>query len=370
MTLLTRSILLALAIISSLATTTFAQDGEVLIGDVCRVKGQEENSLMATGIVVGLKGTGDDSVVTQRALARYIQLLGGQIGVDQKGLLQAQELKDAKNVAMVIVQATIPAGGAQQGDRLKCTVSAISAKSLEGGTLLLTPMTGPRPDQPMVYALASGLLDIPDPKTPTMGSIQMGAKMEADIINGFTKGDTFTLVIDSDHSSFKMAQEVAFAINSKPDFGGTEQNPSSRTKPSEPYAVAKGQMHVEVRIPPAYANEQQKCIDMVLDIPLSKIVNRKRVVIMERQGIIVIGEDVTIAPVVISHANMVNVSTKGNPAANKFTPVSTEASPDKRPKLKNLVDSLNVLDVPTRDIIGIIKAIKKEGALYGELVIE
>src|SRR5687768_17994900 len=108
------------------------------IGDICRIKGQEENTLHGMGLVVGLRGTGDgDSKPTLRALARYMELMGHRLTPNQQGQPSIEELKNVKNVALVSVTATVPPGGAQQGDTLDCTISAISAKSLEGGHLLL-----------------------------------------------------------------------------------------------------------------------------------------------------------------------------------------------------------------------------------------
>src|SRR5436305_4067313 len=107
-----------------------AARAEFHIGDACRVKGQEENVLQGMGIVAGLKGTGDgDSKPTQRALAQMIEAMA-RVGPSPSGP-KLDELKSAKNVALVFVTAKVPPGGAQPGDFSDCTVSAVSAKSLE-----------------------------------------------------------------------------------------------------------------------------------------------------------------------------------------------------------------------------------------------
>src|SRR5436190_11739012 len=141
------------------------------IGDVARIKGQEENILHGMGLVVGLKGTGDgDNKVMLRALAHYMDMLGHRVGSSQTGQPMLDELKNVKNVALVFVTAVVPAGGAQQGDTLDCQISsAVSAKSLEGGTLMLTELYGPVPGDKTVFGLAKGLVSIDDLAKPQTG---------------------------------------------------------------------------------------------------------------------------------------------------------------------------------------------------------
>ncbi len=118
----------------------------ILLKNICRVKGQEENTLHGLGLVVGLKGSGDggDFLPTIRGLSTALQLMGNNPFDKQNNI----GIKDAKNVALVMVTATIPAAGARQGDTLDCVVSSIgSAKSLAGGTLFMTPLQGPQVPQ-------------------------------------------------------------------------------------------------------------------------------------------------------------------------------------------------------------------------------
>ena len=129
---------------------------ELRIRDICRVKGQEENTLHGLGLVVGLNGTGDADAPTTRALAQMMNLLGTPLGSDPNGNAMLAELQDAQNVASVYVTVTVPAEGGRQGGQLNCTVNAISAKSLEGGYLVPTALLGPRPGDRRVYALAQG----------------------------------------------------------------------------------------------------------------------------------------------------------------------------------------------------------------------
>src|SRR5436190_24232288 len=120
-----------------------------------------------------------------RSLARYMELMGQRVGTAAKGEPLLDGLKGVKNVALVSVSATVPPGGAQQGDLLDCTLSAISAKSLAGGQLLLTEMRGPRPDDKTVYGLAKGQISIDDPASPQTGRISQGLQIEARFQNEF-----------------------------------------------------------------------------------------------------------------------------------------------------------------------------------------
>ena len=120
----------------------------ILLKNICRVKGQEENTLHGLGLVMGLKGSGDggDFLPTIRGLSTALQLMGNNPFDKQNNI----GIKEAKNVALVMVTATIPAAGARQGDMLDCVVSSIgSAKSLSGGTLFMTPLQGPQVPQQM-----------------------------------------------------------------------------------------------------------------------------------------------------------------------------------------------------------------------------
>jgi flagellar P-ring protein FlgI len=356
--------------------------GELRIKDLCRLKGQEENTLQGLGLVVGLKGTGDGDIKPMvRALARSMQLMGGQVASDIQGRLIEKEMANAKNVALVFVKATIPPAGVQQGDLLNCQVNAISAKSLEGGSLMLTSLLGPRADQPIVLALASGPIALDDPKVPTGGKISQGCKMEMTVANEFVAGNKITLIVDPSHRSIDTSQTIEDVINDFHKKGiSSVARPNGMSKPVETSDLARAidQATIEVLIPAAYRERPVAFVSLILDLQLLGVHNRKRVFIQEREGVIIIGEDVTIAPVAISHKNL-TISTRGSQSAsNGFVPVSSadgglvgpSAASKSRPTLKNLNEALNTLNVPTADVIAIIKALKLQGNLYGELVIE
>ncbi|MCC7339261.1 MAG: flagellar basal body P-ring protein FlgI [Pirellulaceae bacterium] len=348
-----------------LAASRLSADDQLRLRDICRLKGQEENTLQGVGLVVGLRGTGDDKVdPTTRALANLMMSLGANIQRDSQGLPVLTEMKDMRNIAAVLVTAKVPAAGAQQGDQLNCTVSATSAKSLQGGRLVLAHLYGPRSDDQRVYALAQGKISLPDASQTTEGTIFNGCKMETTITNGFSNDGKITLILDRDIASFSTAVEIQDAINQLNQTGLSAGQGASDT-----LVIAKAidQLHIEVGIPSAYQQQDVQFVSLLLDIPLAQIKKPKRVVINEREGVIVIGEDVLISPVAISHKNL---TIDARPVAGGFAAIDTDSPKQPRAKLKNLVDALNGLNVPTSDVIAIIRTLDRNGDLYGEVIFD
>jgi len=383
MKLCTRSVpvwLLVFAVIGLQATRARCQEGVRLLGDICRVKGQETNTLQGWGLVTGLRGTGDsDSSATSLALSRMIQLMGGPIGLERNGQLDTKALGETKNVAMVFVTAQVPRFGAQQGDLVDVTVTAISAKSLDGGVLMLTPLLGPRADNPTVYAMAQGELRISLDGPATKATIEGGAKMEATVKTAFEADGKITFVIKDDVASFETAQLIASQINAYlGSLPGVVSSPASQSLQIQPggeasyarsqdfggkLAKAIDQKHVEVLIP---AGEKKNPVGFIAmlesQVPITVRSQSQRVVINERDGIVVIGEGVEIAPSLISHRNL-RILAGGGPT---LVPVDQQPNPT----LQSLADALNALEVPTDDLISIIKTLQKKGDLFGEVVFE
>lgn len=355
--------MLILAIWVMLGSSPGWADSQLRIRDICRLKGQEENTIQGLGIVVGLNGTGDASIApTTRALARMVQLMGGNIRTDAMGIPDISELDDSSNVALVMVTAKIPAAGAQQGDQLNCTVSAISAKSLQGGNLMIAYMLGPRADVDQIYALAQGPVVLADSATPTTGTIYGGCKMETTIKNSFSSEDRITLILDKDLASFSTTVDIADAIN------GLNQAGLSGGSGSDVMVIAEAidQLHVEVTIPRGYREFPVKFVSLIEQTELTNIKKPKRVVLNQKDGVIIIGEDVLINPVIVSHKNLSIEAVGGQ---GRFVSFDADAPEEGRPKLKSLVDALNGLKVPTNDVIAIIRSLDRNGDLYGEVVI-
>ena len=343
-----------------LVATCFAAEapgaGRLTLKSICRVKGQEENSLQGMGIVVGLKGSGDSAsyLPTIRSVAQVMTIMKNAPG---RNLLT--ELKDTKNVALVTVSAVIPAAGARQGDKIDCIVSSIgSAKSLVGGRLFLTPLIGPDPKNPRVYAFAEGPITIETPTIPTTGRIHDGCRLEEEFFNVFTKENRITLVLEKNHADFQVAQDVVELINTQFKM---------QTSSEMPMARAINQGNVEVLIPSQYRDDPVSFVSQVLALPMLEPRTVSRVVINERSGSIVISGDVEIGSVAVTHKNIV-IETGGATTAKPF--VAVDPIEPNAPRLKALVESLNAVHAPTEDIIEIIKGLDRNGKLHAPLIIE
>ena len=346
------AILAALAGVLSPATPA---DARVLIKNICRVKGQEENTLQGLGIVVGLKGTGDggNSLPTMRPLITALRLMGNAVDKEI-------ELKDVKNVALVMVTATVPAAGARQGDKLDCTVSSIGgAKSLSGGYLFMTPLQGPRIDNPRVYAIAQGPLHLDDEKKqPLVAKVYQGCRLEEDFINVFMKDGKLTLVLNKDRADFQTAQEISEVINSQLSFQSSDGH----------RARALNAVNVEVSIPPQRREDPVLFVAEIMSIPIFEPQTEARVVINERTGSIVISGDIEIGAAVVTHKNMVIETGGSTIPVGRFEPL--DPNKNGSAKLKGLIEALNAVKVENKDVIDIIKGLERDGKLHGTLIIE
>lgn len=328
------------------------------LSDFVRVKGQEGNYLQGIGLVVGLKGTGDANLSpTHRALSLMLKHLGSNSGDGPEGEYLQESLKNVKNTALVLVRANVPAEGSEEGDHIDCEVSALSAKSLEGGTLAISTLQGPNPHDKTVWALASGPVALTNPDIPTRGHVMKGCRIEKTIRNPFvTPEGKLYLVINQGHQDWRMAQEIVFGVNN------LEQNISRGT--SGQIARALDQKTIEVNIPPQYREEPVFFVSILMETPIVDSMLNNKVVINKQQSLVVIGSDVEIGPVVVNHKG-IKVEA-GNPEANQFVTVDSQKSYATR--LKDLEEALTSLKVPTGDIIDIIEALHRQGKVYGELV--
>jgi flagellar P-ring protein precursor FlgI len=345
---------LILAMLPALATA------RTRLKNICRIKGQEENTLRGWGLVVGLNGTGEaNDGPTMRAIARAMEIMGNPVAQPDSRQSGLEELKKMKNVAMVMVNATVPSTGARRGDKVDCFVSAINGKSLEGGRLAFASLLGPNTEDKRVYALCQGQVTIDNPQQPMVGVIHAGCQLEADIFTPFQRDGYITLILDKNHADFQTATEVVQSIREK--VGESETNDR---RESEEMVHAVDAANIRVRIPMHSLNDPVWFASELLEIPMEEPQAESRVVINSRAGTIVISGDVEIGDVIVSHKNVVVDAT----AAPTFSAIDVDQSG--APKLQTLVDQLNSLKVPTADMVEIIKGIERNGKLYARLIIE
>lgn len=353
------SILAAMLLPLLLCSAALAQ---LQLRDIVRIKGQEENTLQGLGLVVGLNGNGDkDFSPTSRALATLMKHLGSPVGQGARGEQLWNELKEAKNVALVFVTATVPATGARQGDKLDCQISAIGAKSLEGGFLLPTPLVSSLPGNERVYAFAQGALHLENAaKAPRVAKIKQGCRLEENFFNVYmTNEGQITLVLDTNHAGFQNAQDIAEMIND------SQRYSKAGNSGSPALAKAIDAVNIVVQILPQYREDPVAFLSELLSQRFVGTKTEARVVVNERAESVIVGADVEIGAVVITHKNL--VIDAGSAEAGKFVPLD----PAKRStKLQSLVDALSAVKVPTRDIIDIIKGLDRNGKLYGKLIVE
>lgn len=334
----------------------------VQVQDLVRIKGAEANKLVGMGIVVGLKGTGDGgkSAAAMRSLAAAIQKL-------KDTTVTAAELKDAKNVALVMLSVSLPASGVREGDQVDVHISAIGAKSLAGGRLFLCPMIGPQANSP-IYAFAEGAIVIEDKEVPTVGVIRKGAQLTKDIfVQYMDPNGRITLVLNDSVATLPMANNLTNLIN-------------GYLSPDGPnVARAIDQKNVVVDVPVAERRDPAPFISSVLQtyIDPQMINTGARVVVNEKTGTIVFSHDVQISPVGVTHKGLsINMITPEPPATPETPRVERQHTiaidPENRggAKLADLIKVFNQLKVDASDRIAIIKEIHRSGKLHAQLIIE
>ena len=351
---------LPLVIATALLTAPQAAWARTRIEQICSVYGQKEIKLTGIGLVVGLAGTGDggDSRPAMRALGSALQKMNAPI-------TELRELKDSKNVAIVMIEATVPKTGLRSGQKLDCFVSSVmGAKSLRGGRLLVTPLTSPESGKQMVMGLASGSIAIEGVDSLTTGRVPNGVVVERDVVSLFVdkqKGHLVTLLLDGAHSTFHSAREVARVINSEFSFeSGTSQ-----------IARASGPGTIEIRVPPTYHESPVEFIAQVLEIGIDNPHTEARVVVNARTGTVIVTGEVEITPVIIAHRSLTvqigrpaDGADAGEVQTGRFVAVTDQDLKQAPSQLNQLVEALNQLRVPSNDIVEIIRELHRSGKLH------
>ncbi len=339
--------------------------------DIADVQGMRANQLVGYGLVVGLSGTGDRSQVkfTGQSMTNMLKQFGVQLPDDIDPKL--------KNVAAVSVQATLPAL-AGKGQQMDVTVTSIGdAKSLRGGSLLLTPLRGIDGE---VYAVAQGNLVVAGVKAegqsgssvtinvPTAGIIPNGAIIEREVASNFSDKPEVTLNLHQ--PNFKTARNVEREIN-------RQLGPVAK-------AVSAGRIQIA-----APRDESQRISFMALlqDIQVDMGKERPRVVFNSRTGTVVMGQGVKVHKAAVSHGSLTVTIGESQTVSqpNAFSNGRTTTTPNSQiqvdrernnmfvwpdgTSLEVIVKAVNSLGATPDDVMAILQALDEAGALEGELVV-
>lgn len=325
------------AMLLSLAQVSHAD--EVELKDLINIRGVRTNKLVGYGLVFGLNGTGDSaaSLTTRKAAATMLS----KMGVTAK-----PEEVVTGNFASVIVTADLPPF-ARNGDYVDVRLSAQGdAKSLTGGTLLLTPM---RAGDGQVYAVAQGAVTIGQQTggvtVPTVGSITRGAMVEREVKSEFAANGKLQLSLR--HSDFTTNDHITKRINNF--FKGF-------------YARSIDPSTIDVEVPPDFVDDVVSFVSRLEKLTVA--VDRKAIVVVnERTGTVVMGKDVTVQPITIAHGSL---SIRIKSGQQKETETQALMNIDTA-TVGGLVEALNKLGVKPNDLVGIIQAMHAAGALNAEL---
>jgi flagellar P-ring protein precursor FlgI len=337
--------------------------------DIADIEGVRGNQLVGYGLVVGLNGTGDGKVeFTVKSISNMLEKLGVRVN--------PENIK-VKNVAAVVITADLPPF-ARPGTKLDVAISSLGdAKSLQGGTLIFSPLKGADGN---TYAVAQGSVmlggfavseggDSAQKNHPTVGTIPEGAVVERSIPFDLFQSKRVRIVLRE--SDFTTMVRLVDAINQKL---------------GQPAATALDSASVEVPLVGRFQSDPVTLMAVLEQVEVDQDVGAK-VIVNERTGTIIMGESVTIGRVALAHGNL-NITIRSetgvsqpNPLAQGQTAVvtNTDINVGEEKKalrivggevtLGDVVKALNALGATPRDLISIFTALKRAGALHAELVI-
>ena len=347
--------------------------------DMTSIAGVRANQLVGYGIVIGLAGTGDGST--------GLTLQSMQSMVSQFGLVTDAASLNGKNAAAVMVTAELPPF-VKPGQRLDITVSTVGgAKSLRGGTLLMTPLLGADGD---TYAVAQGNLVVGGlgvsggdgssviVNVPTVGRVPRGAMVEKMVETPFLDGDN--LILNLHQGDFSTATRVAEAVNEI--FGPAVAVPLDATS-------------VRVRAPKDPA-QKVSFVSLLENVEVDPARPAAKVIVNSRTGTIVIGGDVRVTPAAVTHGSLtvrVNeqqqvtqtqnlvanqggiATTPGQAVATQDSEIVIEEEParafvfDTGTELAQIVDAINAVGASAADLVAILEALREAGSLRAEIIV-
>lgn len=327
-------------------TSSLCLAAENRIKDLVTIKGVRDNPIIGYGLVIGLNGTGDGGgEITDASLKKMFQKLG----------LNPQKEISSKNVAAVIVTASMPPF-ARTGQKLDLSVSSIGdASSLAGGTLLVTPLKG---GDGQIYAIAEGSVSIgglkQGSKFSTSGLIASGATIERELPSDFEKKEALRLALNN--ADFTTAARIEKKINE--ELGGR-------------YASAKDSGTIDLIVPINYQRSTVQLVSIIENIKVNTDISSK-IVINERTGTVVAGGEIYLKPVAISHGELTIQITGDSDAGGGASGGQKKKGEslifmDKKATLNELVKGLNALGANPEDLISIFQTLKRSGSLIADI---
>ncbi|MDR1920231.1 MAG: flagellar basal body P-ring protein FlgI [Candidatus Adiutrix sp.] len=360
-----------IAVVPALVLLTAGPAWAIRLKEMATFEGVRPNQIIGYGLVVGLNGTGDKdkTYAANQSLANMLQHMG--VTVDARSL-------KLKNVAAVIVTADLPPF-IKPGSRLDVLVSSMGdATSLQGGTLVASPLKSPADGK--IYAVAQGPLSVGgfavdgnagsvQKNHPTVGRIVQGATVEREVPIRWQGKEVMTMKLGQ--PDFTTAARVAEAINAR--------LPGAAARPMDA-------ANIQFNVPLNYRENLAVMVAELENIDVEPDMIGK-IIIDERTGTVVVGENVKISTVAVAHGNLsvqiregLNVSqpgpfSEGETVAAPETDINVEEGSDqlllieRSTTIHDVVKALNAIGVSPRDLIMIFQAIKAAGALHGELEI-
>ena len=363
--------LAALFLVVMMSTTVFAESAMTRIKDVAKVQGVRSNQLMGYGLVVGLNGTGD-SDKTSQTLQSIVNMLR------EYGVTISKDNLKPKNIAAVMVTATLPPF-VREGDDIDITVSSMGdAKSLAGGTLLQTPLraangtvyaVGQGPVSTGGFSSGSGSGSSKQKNFPTVGTTPGGAIVEKSV-EGDDIAANGTMSLSLNKADFTTAARIAQAINSQ--YGGI--------------ARAANPGRIDISVPAYYRSNIVAFVASLEDIPVMPD-SVAKVVVNERTGTIVMGGNIAVDEVAITQGGISISITKDQninqppPFSPGTTVITDNANVDAKEQkassivlpatanVGDVVGALNSVGATAQNIISILQAMKAAGALHADLEI-
>ena len=340
------------------------------IKDLASIAGVRDNQLVGYGLVVGLNGSGDKTKFTGQSLRSYLREMGVNLppGVDPK----------SKNVAAVAIHAVLTPF-TKLGQTIDVNVSSLGdAKSLRGGSLIMTPLKGA---DGQIYAMAQGSLLVGGlaagagdgsrvtVNIPSSGRIPNGATIERTVPNSFSSGEH--LILNLHQADFTTASRLTDAINHTLGKGTARSIDAASIKVNAPLDL----------------NQRVPFFSLVENLELTPGEPTAKVVINSRTGTIVIGQHVRLSPVAVTHGNL-SVTISANTEVsqpNAFAGGQTAITPNydievseehsrmflfkTGATLEELVDAVNQVGAAPSDLVAVLEALKQAGALQAELVV-